>query len=141
MTKKNLFLILVAIGLATVYAIWFTNWFRPKTLGIFTTSRNLAMTRWRGSSLQFNVMHPAQFTELKVVVLDAYRTNKNTLPVWHLVSDSNSVPVRNFSYGQYIPGMRPDIAGTHAESLETNVVYRLLVTSGKIKDHHDFQLK
>jgi len=61
-------------------------------------------------------------------------------PVWHLISDSNSVPVKVFSYGQGIRGMKPAVAGSRAQPLETNVAYRLLVTAGKAKGQHDFEI-
>jgi len=146
MTKKNLLLILLAIALATVYAIWFSDWFRPKTVQIFHTSRDLRQnTRGGGGGqlpgLIFGINHPIRFTELKVVPLAAFETNKSVSPVWHLVSDSNSVPVKMFHYGQFIPGMRPAIKGVHADMLETNVTYRMFVTAGKYKGQHDFEIK
>jgi len=146
MTKKNLFLILFTVALATVYVIWFTDWFRPKTVKIFHTSRALrASVRRRAEmpnlSFGFNDSVKLQLTELKVVPLAEYQTNKNALPAWHLVSDSNSVPLCLFTYGQYIRGMRPMFKSDHAEPLETNVTYRLLVTAGKITGEHDFVLK
>jgi hypothetical protein len=147
MTKKNLALIFFAVALAAVYAVWFTDWFRPATVKIFHTSRNLRLNTRRNPgggalpSLIFGVNHPLRFTELKVVPVAGLETNKNVLPVWHLVSDSNSVPVKIFFYGQFIGGMRPALKGVHAEPLETNVTYRLFVTAGKIKGEHDFELK
>jgi hypothetical protein len=143
MTKKNLLLILFAIALAVVYAVWFTDWFRPATVQIFHTSRDLHRDARRDGlpSLIFGVNHPLRFTELKVVPLAGFEANKDVLPLWHLVSDSNSVPVKAFSYGQFIRGMRPAIKGVRAEPLETNVTYRLIVTAGKIKGEHDFELK
>ncbi len=143
MTKKNLLLVLFAIALAVVYAVWFTDWFRPATVQIFHTNRDLRRNARRGGlpSLIFAVNYPLRFTEVKVVPLAGYESNKDVLPLWHLVSDSNSVPVKAFSYGQLIRGMRPAIKGVRAEPLETNVTYRLLVTAGKIKGEHDFDLK
>jgi hypothetical protein len=91
--------------------------------------------------LIFGVNRQLRFTELKVVPLAGFETNKSVLPVWHLVSDSNSAPVKSFFYGQFIGGMRPAIKGVRPEPLETNVTYRLLVTAGKIKGEHDFELK
>ncbi len=141
MTKKSLVLILFAIGLGTVYAIWFTDWFKPQTVQIFHTSRNLRPNLRRANSLIFAVSRPTRFTELKVVPLAAFETNKSVLPVWHLVSDSNSVPVKNFFYGQSIGGMRPAVKGIRADPLETNVTYRMFITAGKAKGQHDFELK
>ncbi len=147
MPRKNIFLLLFVAVLATVYAIYFTDWFAPKTFKIFHTSRNLrpmrpGMTR-NGilPSLQFGVNRELRFTELKVVPLAAWTTNQHTLPLWHLVSASNSVPVKTFFYGQNIPGLHPAISGTHSELPETNVTYRLFITAGKFSAQHDFELK
>ena len=147
MTKKNLLLIFFAVSLAVVYAVWFTDWFRPATVKIFHTHRNLRPNLRRGPGggalpdLIFGVNRQIRFTELKVVPLAAFETNKNVLPVWHLVSDSNSVPVKMFFYGQWIGGMRPAIKGVRPEPLETNLTYRLFITAGKIKGEHDFELQ
>ena len=103
MTKKNLCLIIFAAGLATVYAICFTDWFKPKTLVINYTVRSLP-SRIKGREAQPSLMFifnaPLKFTEIKVVPLAGFQTNRNILPLWHLVSDSNSAPVKTFPYGQ-----------------------------------------
>jgi hypothetical protein len=151
MTKKNSLLILFAVALTAVYAVWFTDWFRPTTVKIFysnrTSRQNSRQNSLRGQrggalpSLVFGVNRELRFTELKVVPLAGFLTNKNVLPVWHLVSDSNSVPKKSFYYGEWIGGMRPALKGVRPEPLETNVTYRMFVTAGKIKGEHDFELK
>lgn len=145
MTKKNLLLILFVLALGTVYAAFFTDWFKPATVKIFHTSRNIRLNfHHHGGtmpSLIFGISRKLQFTELKIVPLEEFETNKDAVPLWHLVSDSNSVPVKTFFYGQFIGGMRPAIKGVRAEPLETNVTYRLLITAGKIKGEHDFELQ
>jgi hypothetical protein len=147
MTKKNLLLILFTIALAAVYVGFFTDWFKPGTVKIFHTNRNLRMNFRRGAgdgalpNLQFGVSHELRFTGLKVVPLAGYETNKNVLPLWHLVSDSNSVPKKIFYYGEPIVGMRPALKGVRPEPLQTNVTYRMFITAGKIKGEHDFELK
>ena len=147
MTKKNLWLVLVAVGLVAVYAIWFAGWFQSPAVKIFHTNRNLRPNLRRGPvsgalpNLIFGVNRPVRFTDVKVVPLAAFETNRSVLPVWHLISDSNSVPVKTFFYGQPIGGMRPAIKGVRPEPLETNVTYRLFVIAGKIKGEHDFELK
>ena len=143
MTKKNLFLVLTAVALAAVYVIYFTDWLKPKTVQIFHASRNLRPNLQRGGalpSLIFGVNRQFKFTELKVVPLAGFQTNKNVLPLWHLVSDSNSVPVKTFFYGQMIRGMKPAIKGTHPASLEPNTTYRLFVVAGNVKGEHDFEM-
>jgi len=143
MTKKNLLLLLLTLGLAMAYAIWFTDWFRPKVVKIAHTNRNLHRNRARGHALPNLIFHlnpQIRCTDLKVVPLAAYESNKSAVAAWHLVSDSNSVPVKSFFYGQDIGGMRPTIKGVIAEELETNVTYRLFITDGHRKGQHDFEL-
>jgi hypothetical protein len=144
MTKQNWLLIIVAVGLAAAYGVFFTGWFQPQTVTIFHTNRNLpGRLAQRGGlpNLMFGLNRQCRLTEIKVVPLAACQTNQNALPLWHLVSDSNSVPVKFFFYGQFIRGLKPAIPGLRAQPLTNNVTYRLLVTAGKIKGEHDFELK
>jgi hypothetical protein len=144
MTKKNWLLIAVAVALAATYVVFFTDWFRPATVQIFHTNRaGRARYQPPGSmpGLIFGLNQQLRLTDIKLVSLAAFQTNKNVLPLWHLVSDSNSVPVKSFFYGQPIRGLKPAIAGTRPQPLETNVTYRLFVEAGKIKGQHDFELK
>ena len=144
MTKKNWLLIAVAVALAIVYVIFFTDWFRPATVQIFHTNR-AARGRYHPAgampSLIFGLNQQLRLTDIKVVALSALQTNKNALPSWHLVSDSNSVPVKSFFYGQPIRGLKPAVAGVRPQPLETNVAYRLFVEAGKVKGEHDFEIK
>ena len=144
MSKNSLLLVFLAICLAAAYVIFFSDWFKPRTLQIYHTSRNLRQIEPRGNeipSLMFGMRPESRITELKVVPLAEFETNKNAVAVWHLVSDSNSIPLKAFHYGQYIPGMRPAIKGVRADALDTNVTYRMFVTAGGLKGQHDFELK
>jgi hypothetical protein len=146
MTKKNLLLILFAIGLAVVYVVWFTDWFRPAQMRISYTDRDARPNARRANgnalpSLIFRISPQARFTELKVVSVAEYETNKNVVPVWHLISDSNSVPTQEFFYGQFIHGMRPAVQGVRAEELETNITYRMFLTAGRMSAQKDFDIK
>ena len=110
MSKKTSFLIIVALTLATVYVFCFTDWLRTPTVKIFHTSRNVSMRHHQGQdasapNLIFGLNQTSQLTEIKVVPLMEYQANPNTLPLWHLISDSNSVPVKAFYYGQFIHGL------------------------------------
>jgi len=145
MTKKTAMLLAATVILSVVYVIYFTDWFTPKTVEIFHTCRN-AHPRGRSKSgelpsLIFGINQKLKLTEIKVVSAAAFRTNQNTVPLWHLVSESNSVPVGSFYYGGRIRGMKPLINGEHALPLATNVTYRLIITAGTIKGEHDFELK
>jgi len=41
-----------------------------------------------------------QLTEIKVVPLAEWQTNHSVLPLWHLVSNPKSAPIRFFPYGR-----------------------------------------
>jgi hypothetical protein len=60
------------------------------------------------------------------------------MPIWHLVSNSNSVPIKDFTYGMAIKGMQPKIKGAVADPLVPGMAYRLFVEAGEIKLTHDF---
>ncbi|HSY18438.1 MAG TPA: hypothetical protein VK815_08900 [Candidatus Acidoferrales bacterium] len=146
MTKKNILLIVAAVVLGAVYAVYFTDWFKPKTVQIFHTSRNLRPRALRGGNgalpnLIFGINQQLKLTEIRVVEADVYQTNQSALPLWHLISDSNSVPVKQFHYGQFIGGMKPAVKGARPQSLETNVDYLLIVQAGPVKGEHPFDLK
>ena len=51
------------------------------------------------------------------------------------------MPVKAFSYGQPIRGLKPEVAGVHAQPLTNDVTYRLIVVAGQFKGEHDFELK
>jgi len=154
MNKKNFFLVGLVLVLAVVYAVYFTDWFRPKTIHISHTSRPLRTFRAAragragraGQSdaattqLIFNLDDDYELTELKVVSLAALQTNKLAQPVWHLVGDPSSDSIKNFLYGQNIPGMNPAVAGSQAEPLQPGATYRMFITAGKISGQHDIQI-
>jgi len=142
--KKNWLLIAAAVVLAVVYLVCFTDWFKPKTIQIFHTCRILHSRKHHGEmepTLIFGINQPLRLTEIKVVPLAAYQANPTTLPLWHLVSDSNSVPVKTFIYGQPIRGLKPEVAGVRAQPLTNDVTYRLIIVAGQFKGEHDFELK
>jgi hypothetical protein len=148
MTKKNWLLTVVLIALAGVYVFYFTDWLKPKIIHISSTSRAMR-SRFRNPiagnpetvPVMFSLEPPCRLTEIKVVPLAAWQTNHDTLPVWHLLASSNSAPVKIFSYGQHLRGLKPEVSGAPAEPLQPNVTYRLFVTAGKAHGQHDFEIK
>jgi len=144
MTKKNVWLFAGFATLVVLYIVFFTNWFKPKTIGIFDTSRPMRFFRGRKQDLPFvlfGLEGTYRLSEVKVVDLAKFQSDPLTPTLWHLVSDSNSVPVQRFVYGQRIWGMRPAFKGDLPQPLDTNVTYRLFVTAGNAKGTHDFQIK
>jgi hypothetical protein len=130
MNKKSWFLIAFAIVLGAVYIIHFSSWFKPKVMAIAHNARL--------GHINFTLGSAFQLTSIKVVSLSAFESNKYVLPAWELKSDSNSVPVKLFSYGDSIKGMKPAIAGSQAQPLVAGTTYRIFVEAGSVKAQHDF---
>src|SRR3954465_10964228 len=139
MNKRNLISIAALVAVVAVYLIFFTDWFKPKKIEIFHTARVAANMRMgprvkagAGNTrlIQFGLGGTFQLTEIKVVPLEQWKTNPATLPVWHLVSDSNSIPVKTFPYGVALRGMKPAVGAMWPKPLETNMTYRLFLSAG-----------
>jgi hypothetical protein len=143
MTKRDIWLGAVLIALVAVYLCFFTNWFKAKSIKIFYTTNQARAFRVRKNLpfVMFGMGDKYQLTEVKVVPLESFKTDPETPPLWHLISDSNSLPVQRFTYGERIWGMRQAISGAEAQDLETNVMYRLFVTARGIKGMEDFEIK
>jgi hypothetical protein len=147
MVKKQWILIPVVVLLAGVYVYFFTGWFKPHTIHIFHIARPQSRARVgarvaAGSQntaiVTFGLDSPYRLNEIKVVRLAEWQANHSAQPLWHLISDSNSIPIKAFPYGLAIRGMKPAIPGSWPQPLETNVTYRLFVSSGSFKGQHDF---
>ena len=79
-----------------------------------------------------------KLTSVKVVLVRDIQTNEYPHAIWDLVSDSNSIPVKDFIYGAPIRGMRPAVKGDTADPLQPGVNYRVLIEAGSDKAEHDF---
>ena len=130
MNKKSWILIAVAVVLGAVYIIHFSNWFKPKVMAIAHNGRF--------GQINFTLGNSFNLTSIKVVSVSAWESNKYALPMWELKSDSNSVPVKLFSYGERIRGMKPAIATAQPEPLVAGTTYRIYVEAGSLKAQHDF---
>jgi hypothetical protein len=82
-----------------------------------------------------------RLTSVEVIPFDGDKFNPLGRPVWHLVSDSNSVPTRAFRYGQPIQGMKPALKGVRPEPLEPDVLYRIRVEAGNVAATTNFFTK
>ena len=90
-------------------------------------------------NIVFGLSRDFKLTSVEVVSLDDLRTNKYAHAVWHLVSDSNSVPTTTFAYGGKIRGMHPEVKGLAADPLLPNASYRITIKAGAEKGEHDFK--
>jgi hypothetical protein len=90
--------------------------------------------------IAFGLDQRYELTSLKVVALDEWMTNKQAHPLWHLIAETNSAPVKAIIYGRWIQGMHAAIAGARPQTLQTNVAYRLLIQAGSSEGDCDFKL-
>jgi hypothetical protein len=133
MTKKTLILISVAVILGAVYVLNFTSLFHKPEIRILPQIRPpraksrppVGDTAVYPVTFAFDKKYA--FTEIRVVSEADEKTNKYPHAVWHMISDSNSMPIKAVSYGASLAGMKPKVPKTRAEALEPDVPYILYV--------------
>ncbi len=91
-------------------------------------------------NLNFAFDRDYKLTCVKVIPVAELATNKYPHPLWELDSDSNSPPIRTFSYGMHIRGMHPSVKGAAPDPLQPNTTYRLEIEAGGLKGEHDFSI-
>ena len=149
MTKKQILLLAIAVVLLCGYVYYFTDWFASESIQIVHTLRPYTPPR-RGrarggddnptaNTVSFGFNRKVLLTEVKVIPVSDLATNKYAHPIWHLVTESNSVPTKAFVYGMNIRGMHPKIAGARPDPLQPGVAYRLFVDAGELKGEHEFK--
>jgi hypothetical protein len=146
MTKKNWLLIALAVLLGVLSLYFNKDYFAKDNIQIYHRSRPARGPFARRITTQTEKIDPIVFgfdrdlklTDLKIVPVSDLETNKYAQPIWHLVSESNSVPIKAFMYGTRIRGMHPALKGAVPEPLEPGVKYRLFVQAGSQKAQHDF---
>jgi len=152
MSKKEYFLVGLVVVLVGVYAVFFTDWLRPKVMHIEHSARTLREA-WTGSgarvdptgkqelgNVTFTLHRKYKLTSVKVVPLADFLSNKYAPATWELGSKSGSDPVEGFAYGMPIPGMAAAREFMTPESLQPDVEYRLFVEAGGLKGEHDFTI-
>ena len=149
MTKKQSVLLAIAVVLLGVYVCYFTDWFASESIQIVHTLRPYTPPRrGRGrttddnplaNTVSFGFNRKCRLTEIKVIPVSDLATNKYAHPIWHLVSESNSVPTKAFVYGMNIEGMHPKVPGARPDPLQPGIAYRLFVDAGELKGEHEFK--
>ena len=147
MTRKQWLLIALAVLLGGISFYLNKDWFAKDDIQIFHRSRPGGAGFFRRAKrpdtaavnpVFFTFDRKLKLTSLKVIPVKEIETNKYPHPIWHLVSDSNSVPINDLVYGMKIPGMRPSVKGATADPLEPGVNYRLLIEAGPLRAGHNF---
>ena len=145
MTRNGIFLSIIAVILAACYLCFFTDWFKKESIQIIPQIRpNRALVNPKNPDQ--DAVYPVSFafdgkyklTSVKVVSSSDMATNNYPVPMWHLISDSNSIPVKSIVYGYPIKGMKPAVARSRPEPLAPDVEYVLLLEAGKIKARTNF---
>jgi hypothetical protein len=146
MTKKAWILVATALVLGALSIYLNRDRFAKDHIQIFDRSRpprgRLASRRFSRNPeinpIVFGFNRELRLTSLKVIPVSDIETNKYPHPIWELVSESNSVPIKDFGYGVRIRGMHPPVRGERPDPLEPGVKYRLLIEAGSQKAEHDF---
>jgi hypothetical protein len=96
MSKKNVFLIGLVLVLGTIYAVYFTDWFKKPLIEISARVRMSSGRRGVGDELQvsFSFDSKVKLTEVKVFAVNDLETNKYPHAVWHLITETNSIPTK-----------------------------------------------
>jgi hypothetical protein len=149
MTKTKLITVSVLIlGLVGLSIYLNRDYFKPETIQISHRLSPWMQSRRPGNrgnnasvpvTFMLNSYH--KLTSVRVVETEKLATNKFAVPVWRIISDSNSVPTSSFNYGGYIRGMRPEAKNTRPETLQPGVNYRLFIETDRgLKAEHDFMI-
>ena len=150
MTRKQWTLIFLAVLLAGFSLYLNQDWFAKDGIHITHRSRPARGLFYRRNKrgaedptsainpITFMFNHRLKLKSVKVIPVSDIETNKFPHPIWQMLSESNSVPTKDFTYGGYIPGMHPAVKGAVPDPLEPGVNYRLLVETETFKGTHDF---
>jgi hypothetical protein len=147
MTRKIWLWLAVAALLGALSLYLNRDWFAKDTIQIYHRSRpsRLALLRRKRvaedsqtNPIVFGFDRRLKLTSIKVIPLSDIQTNKYPHPIWHLISESNSVPTKDFAYGASIRGMHSAVKGATPDALEPGIGYRLLVEAQSFKGQHDF---
>jgi len=143
MQKRELAWIVVLLLMVGAYIHFFSNWGEKREIRVVATIRPALQGRRRGPPVAVTNASPFRvvfeldayykLTSLDVIQVDRQHTNDMKQDLWHLVSKSNSAPVKVFQYGQVIKGLEPDIEGAQPEPLAPGAIYRMEVSAGRLK--------
>ena len=144
MTKKGIILTTIVVLLVGLY-IYNSDWFSKPTMQIIAQIRPSGPSRIPRDDgtavypVSFSFDKKYALTTVKVVSASEFTTNKYAHPLWHLITDSNSVPTKVITYGLPPRGMKPSVPKARPLPLQPNVTYLLLIEAGKLKGQKEFK--
>jgi hypothetical protein len=150
MTRKQWMLAGLVVLLAGFSLYLNRDWFASKDIHIYHRSLPDRASLIRGrkapqkndslaDQVFFGFDRRLKLTSVEVFPVKELETNKYARPIWHLVSDSNSVPLKDLTYGVPIKGMRPALKAATPDDLQPGESYRIVIhTASSEKVEHDF---
>ena len=143
MSKNGIMLSILAVTLGAVYAYLFTDWFHKDSIQIIYTTRPGRISMGEPGNepvyqVSFAFDKKYKLTAVKVVAAEDLATNKYPTPLWHLTSDSNSLPTKSIDYGRPVKGMQSASARAHPEPLQPDIEYVLMLEAGKVSARTNF---
>ena len=143
MKNKQWMLILLTLVLGAFSIYLNRDWFATDNIQVYHRCRPARFVLGgppgspNSESLMFGFDRRLKLTSIKIVPLEALKTNTYAHAVWELVSDSNSVPIKDFTYGMRIRGLRPS-QGLTPEPLEPGRALPALGSGGQTETHARF---
>ena len=111
----------------------------PDRPSLFKRKRPAATDNSPVNPVLFGFDRKLKLTSVQVFLRSMIETNKYALPVWHLVSESNSIPTRDLTYGAPVKGMHPKFKDATPDQLQPGEKYRLVIETAALKAQHDFE--
>jgi hypothetical protein len=140
MQKREIMWIVVLAVVGLAYYHFMSGRYAQKPLVIHASLRPSRRAQGAVYPVYFTLNDDFKLTSVKVVPLDDDgQVEPGTVPVWNLVTDSNSTPTRAFFYGQRIAGMKPALTNDQPDPLTPGVIYRILLSSGKLTTALNFK--
>lgn len=148
MTRKQWMLIALVAVLGGLSLYLNRDWFAGENIHVYHRSlpARAGLFKRKRAATDDSLVNPVLFgfdrklklTSVQVIPVSDIETNKYPHAIWYLVSDSNSVPVKDLTYGVPVKGMHPKISDTIPDQLQPGERYRLLIETASLKAQHDF---
>lgn len=152
MNKRNLILVAVLVVLSAAAVFLFKDSFKPEPIHIAYMVRPATMKRQpvtpdrfapsgrAGFDVIFSFNQEVSLTAVRVYPLAEAQTNRYPQPIWNMVSESNSPPLKSFVYGGKIRGLHTSVKGAVIEPLVPGESYRLEIETKDRQAERDFQI-
>src|ERR1051325_6938409 len=138
MARKNWMLVALVVILGGISLYLNRDWFAgdnihishrslPPRPGLFKRKRPVPVDDSPVNPVTFGFDRKLKLTSVQVFVLSAIETNKYALPIWHLVSESNSVPTKDLTYGAPVKGMHSKVPKATPDQLQPGEKNRLMI--------------